>query len=164
MKIIIAILGVGILSGCAGTATVISCAANLDQVPKKESVTLAYTATISYEGQEFVNTENISCEYISRSCKGGDWSMEWKQSSSEYINFALTDTFRADVEVPSCSMALNALSASDVGHEAEYDGNRTVVNVSGSKFWLYNNYLLKNEASSVFKLSLKSLKLKEAGD
>lgn len=159
MKLFVILTALTFLSGCAATATVISCATNLEQLPEDKKVEVEYQASLLFEGLLIEKTEKITCGYEASSCAGGDWIPTWKQTSRQHLVYELSTSITAKLEVPSCSMALGSLNGLGSATEIDYKGNRTVVDVNGAKFWFYNSSLVSKDASSIYKLHLKKLKL-----
>ena len=159
MKLFVILTVLTFLSGCVATATVVSCATNLEQLPENKKVVVEYQASLLFEDLLIEKSEKITCEHESSSCAGGDWIPTWKQTSKKHLVYEFNNSITAKLEVPSCSMALSSMNGLGDATEIDYKGNRTVVDVNGSKFWFNNSSLVSQEASSVYKFHLKKLKL-----
>ena len=155
MNQLLLMLIVLVLSGCVGTATVVSCAANSDQLPEKESYALNITAKISSESGEFSKTIPMQCIYKERRCGGGDWYFKWNEVRDQELSFDLSQSKSLSIDVPNCTMALDYL-----GKNYPY-GNSSITS-NGQKFTIANQEMSQPAAKSVLGAQLISLKVSEA--
>ena len=161
MKITITLLIVLFVSGCAGTATVVSCAANLDQVPKKNTYHLAFKASLRSDGQEHNAVAKMVCRFKERTCGGGDWYFKWDRLSGQDITFQLSDNKQVNIELPNCTMALRAIDEAGTTVDAHYPYGYAVIVSNGQEFRVSNSDLSKAEADNVYGFSLTELSISE---
>jgi hypothetical protein len=157
MKLAFTLLAVLFLSGCVGSATLISCATNSDQLPEKESYNLLLTASISTAEGNYTKSIPMQCTYKERHCGGGDWYFKWHETRDEELSFNLAQGKLLTVGVPNCTMALDHL-----GQNYPY-GNSTILS-NEQKFSINNEELAQSESQSVLGAQLLSLSVSEVNN
>ena len=144
-----------VLSGCAGTATVVSCAANSNQYPEKEHYDLNITAKISTETGDFAETIAMQCIYKERRCGGGDWYFKWNEVIDQKLSFDLGQGKSLSIEVPNCTMALDYLGEN-------YPYGKSSILSNGQKFSIANQEMSQPAAKSVLGAQLLGVTISEA--
>ncbi len=142
------------LSGCVGTATVVSCGVNSNQYPEKEAYSLLISATVSTERGEASNSIPMQCTYKERRCGGGDWYFKWNEVREKELTFSLGNGKSLTVESPNCTMALEHLGK-------DYLYGNSFISYNGQKLSISNQEIAQSAASSVLGVQLLSLKVTE---
>ncbi|MEZ5525339.1 MAG: hypothetical protein R3E62_10330 [Pseudomonadales bacterium] len=154
MKSVLFLVVVLFLSGCVGSATLISCATNSDQLPEKESYNLFLTASISTAEGNHTKSIPMQCTYKERRCGGGDWYFKWNETRDEELTFNLGQGKLLSVGAPNCTMALDYL-----GKNYPY-GNSSILS-NGQKFTISNEELAQSESQSILGAQLLSVSVSE---
>jgi hypothetical protein len=142
------------ISGCVGTATVVSCGLNSDQYPEKEIYNLLITAEVSTGGSEMSKSIPMQCIYKERRCGGGDWYFKWDEFRDQELSFSLEQGKSLTVETPNCTMALDYLGK-------DYPYGNSSISYNGQSFSISNQEIAQLAANSVLGARLLSLKVTE---
>lgn len=142
------------VSGCVGTATVVSCGLSSDQYPEKETYNLLITAEIRTGGSEVSKSIPMQCIYKERRCGGGDWYFKWKEFRDQELSFSLGHGKSLTVEIPNCTMALDYLGE-------DYPYGNSSISYNGQSFTISNQEITQLAANTVLGAQLLSLKVTE---